>query len=37
VAEVGDNGTKKIPLSQAPPQLQQALGGNVLQGMGPGH
>jgi len=37
VAEVGDNGTKKIPPSQAPPQLQQALGGNVLQGLGAGH
>jgi hypothetical protein len=36
VAEVGNNGTQKIPLSKAPPQLQKALASDVLAGMG-GH
>jgi hypothetical protein len=39
VAVMGDNGVKNIPPGQAPPQLQQAMSGGVLQGMpsGAGH
>jgi filamentous hemagglutinin family protein len=39
VAEIGGKGVKNIPLAQAPPQLQNALGGGVLSGMpaGAGH
>jgi filamentous hemagglutinin family protein len=39
VVEIGDHGVKTIPLGQAPPQLQQALGGGVLNGVsaGAGH
>jgi len=37
VAEVGDNGTQKIPLSKAPVQLQKALASDVLPGIGLGH
>jgi len=39
VVEIGDKGVKNIPLSQAPKQLQNALGGSVLNGIpsGGGH
>lgn len=38
VAVIGDNGVKNIPPGQAPPQLQQAMSGDVLNGMsGAGH
>jgi hypothetical protein len=37
VAEMTGNGVKNIPLKQAPMQLQNALGGDVLKGMGGGH
>jgi hypothetical protein len=39
VVEIGDNGVKTIPLGQAPPQLQKAMGGDVLNGVsaGAGH
>jgi hypothetical protein len=39
VGMIGDNKTKKIPFSQAPRQLQQAMSSNVLDGMptGVGH
>jgi hypothetical protein len=37
VAEVSDDGAKKIPLSQAPVQLRNALAGDVLHGVASGH
>jgi filamentous hemagglutinin family protein len=38
VAEMGDNGVKHIPLSQAPQQLRNAMSGDVQNGMqGAGH
>jgi hypothetical protein len=39
VVEIGDKGVKSIPLGQAPPQLQKAMGGDVLNGVssGAGH
>ena len=36
VAEVADKSTKKIPLNQAPPELQRALAGDVYKGLGGG-
>jgi hypothetical protein len=39
VVEIGDNGVKSIPANQAPPQLRNAMSGDVLNGMpaGAGH
>jgi hypothetical protein len=37
VAEVTGSGAKKIPLSQAPEQLRNAMNGDALKGMGLGH
>jgi hypothetical protein len=39
VVEITSDGVKKVPFSKAPKELQQALGGNVLQGVpaGAGH
>ena len=38
VAVMNDKSTKKIPLSQAPPQLQQAMNSDILNGVaGAGH
>ena len=37
VVEITKKTVKNIPANQAPQQLQNAMGGDVLKGMGPGH